>query len=172
MKNHNLHPNFQQNGKIRSVPEQKTTTLYRILKQIQLKFSFGVDFRRTISKQRCSDIFQLSLVIVVVVVVISFSWEVWRHILVTVILRRFLSPRGRSGVVRGSFRVVWWSFRGRSGIVRGSFWGRWGSFGAVPGSFGGSFGTRSEVVRQSFGVRSKIFRVFFGKIPKKISKKN
>ena len=68
----------------------------------------------------------------------------------TVILRRFLSPRGRSGAVRGSFRVVRWSFRGRSGIVRGSFWGRWGSFGAVPGSFGG----RSGLVRRSFGSRS------------------
>ena len=89
----------------------------------------------------------------------------------TVIFGRFLSPRGRSGAVWGSFRVVRWSFRGRSGIVRGSFWGRWGSFGAVPGSFGG----RSGLVRRSFGSRSgfvrKFFENLFEKFSKKISKK-
>ena len=86
------------------------------------------------------------------------------HTHVTVLLRRFLSPSGRSGIVRESFGGHFGSFGGRSGIVRGSFWCRWGSFGAVPGSFGG----RSGLVRRSFGSRSGFVRKFFEKNFEKI----
>ena len=68
------------------------------------------------------------------------------------ILRRFLSPGGRSGVVRESFGgrsgVAWGSFGVRAGVV-------WGRSGIVPGSFGG----RSIVVRGRSGiVRQNLYK--------------
>ena len=97
---------------------------------------------------------------------------------VTKILRRFLSPKGRLGVVWGSFGGRSGIISGRSVVAPGPFQGRsgvvLGPMGVVRGRsrvIRGSFGTRSEVVRQSFGVRSKIFRKFFRKIFENNSKK-
>ncbi len=75
----------------------------------------------------------------------------------TVILRRFLSPRGRSGIVRESFGGHFGSFGGRSGAVPGSFGGRFG----VDGDRSGPFQGHSGVVRDSFGGRSAVFRGSF-----------
>ena len=63
----------------------------------------------------------------------------------------------RSGVVRGSFRVVRWPFRCRSGVVRGSLRDRWG----VDGGRSGSFQGHSGVVRDLFGGRSAVVRGSF-----------
>ena len=87
---------------------------------------------------------------------------------VTAILRRFLSPWGRLGFVRGSFGGHFRSFGGRSGAVRGSFVGHSG----VDGGCSGSFQGHSGVVRDLFGGRSAVvqgsFETFFEKFSKKI----
>ena len=84
----------------------------------------------------------------------------------TVILRRFLSPRGRSGIVRESFEGHFGSFGGRSGVVPGSFGGRFG----VDGDRSGPFQGHSGVVRDLFGGRSAVIRGSFENFPKILSK--
>ena len=86
------------------------------------------------------------------------------------ILRRFLSPRGRSGVVRRPFGGHFGSFGGRSEAVPGSFAGRFGVDRGRSGLFQGhsgvvrdSFGGRSAVVRGSFENFSKTFSTIFRK---------
>ena len=74
----------------------------------------------------------------------------------TVILRRFLSLGGRSGVISGRSVVVLGPFGGRSRVVRESFGVRSGSFGVVPGLFR----VRSGFVRRSFGSCSGFVRKF------------
>ena len=82
------------------------------------------------------------------------------------ILRRFLSPRGRSRSFGGHFG----SFGGRSEAVPGSFRDHFGVDGGRSGPFQGhsgvvrdSFGGRSAVVRGSFENFSKIFSKNFRK---------
>ena len=76
---------------------------------------------------------------------------------ITVILRRFLSPRGCSGVVRGPFEGHFRSFGSRSGAVPGSFGGCFG----IDGGRSGPFQGHSGVVRDSFGGRSAVVRGSF-----------
>ena len=85
--------------------------------------------------------------------------------MITAILRRFLSPRGRSGIVREPFGGHFGSFGGRSGAVPRSFGGCVGVDGSRSGPFQGhsgvvrdSFGGPSAVVRGSFEIFSKNFR--------------
>ena len=100
------------------------------------------------------------------------------HTHVTVLLRRFLSPSGRSGIVRESFGGHFGSFGGRSGSVPGSFGSRFGVDGGRSGPFQGhsgvvrdSFGGRSAVVRGSFENFSKTFSKNFLKISKRFRDK-
>ena len=84
------------------------------------------------------------------------------------ILRRFLNPRGHSGVIK---------FSGRSVVVPGSFRDCWGFvLGFVLGSMGVVQG-RSRVIRGSFGIRSEVgsrsgfVRKFFDSFFEKIFEK-